>query len=112
MTTKASATRQENALKLTIEQVAALFGVSTMTVYNWRQGTPRRAALKPCTPEGDRFPRFLVADLRRYAKEHDLEFANDPSYIVKSHARLKPGPKPKLAEASKSSEAAKKKPRH
>lgn len=100
---------------LNTNQVAAAFGVSIVTIAQWRKGSAQRAVLKTChDPKKSRFPLFRLTEVQRYAKKHNLEFAKDPLVVLETWSAKKPGPKPKteINVAAKSSKAAKKKPKH
>lgn len=101
---------------LTIAQVAAVFGKSTMAVFNWRRGTSTREALQPID-ETARNPLFRPSVLLKYAKTYGLEIVRDPTEvvakwdsIVASSAGMKKA-KAKRVKA-KSSKAADKKSKH
>jgi hypothetical protein len=120
-TNKAQDTVEKTKLPtLTVAQTAAVFGVSTMTVFNWRKGTATRDPLKVCTdPEKTWFPRFRVTELQRYAKKHKLEFARQPEDVLATWEHKTPGRQPKVVIAvkardnvKKSSKAVKKKTKH
>jgi hypothetical protein len=96
--------------QLTINQVAAAFGVSTMTLYLWRRGTPTKEPL-PCTEvEGKGAVRvgFRLPAIRAWAKRHRL--ALDEAMLSgcsKAQASTrKPGPKQKLTAGPKKLTAA------
>lgn len=57
---------------LTTKQLQAGFGVSDMTIWAWRAGTPTRAKL-PTVKQG-RAVLFKPADITAWAKKHKLKF--------------------------------------
>lgn len=57
---------------LTTKQLQAGFGVSDMTIWAWRAGTPTRAKL-PTVKQG-RAVLFKPADITAWAKKHELKF--------------------------------------
>lgn len=83
---------------MTINQAAMAFGVSTMCLYGWRNGTPTKDPL-PASANG-RTILIDVAQARKWAKAHGVEFAIDPDKVLanKATAPGKPGPKTKATE--------------
>jgi hypothetical protein len=74
---------------LSIKNLVTLFGVTPMTVHNWKKGSPQRPAL----PE-----QLTPAKVKRWATQNGIEMTCDPSTLLGVGAK-KPGPKPKLAAA-------------
>jgi hypothetical protein len=86
-----------NKQQLTIAQLATAFGVSSVSIYLWRQGTPTKTALEaPHTP----------ANLRRWAKKNGVEFAKDPERVL-GKSQDKPVAKPKAKPVLKRSASGK-----
>jgi len=74
---------------LTTKQVMALAGVSHVTVYLWRQGTPTKDPLPTATPMSN--PRnvvFLPRTLRAWAKKHGVELKCDPVALAEGSVKL------------------------
>lgn len=86
--------------KMTTQQAAKAFGVSTMTLYLWRQGTPTKDPL-PFTVHDAKAekPRiaYPIASSRKWARAHNIEFAVDPAKVVLEPSK-KPGPVPRSAK--------------
>ncbi|MNK65503.1 hypothetical protein D3C87_848000 [compost metagenome] len=76
------------AMRLTTKDVEDAFGVTPMTVYNWRKGTPTREPL-PAEVEGRRVF-YRAARLKAWAKRHGIPLLKDPEAVS---AHSKPGPK-------------------
>jgi hypothetical protein len=85
---------------LNTKQVMTTFGVSQMTVHNWRRGSARRAPLPsfmPNWPANSR-PGFRVSDVKRWARQNGIEVLNDPLQVLAESAAappVRPGPKPR-----------------
>ena len=79
---------------LTTKQLQAGFGVSDMTVWAWRAGTPTRDKL-PTVKQG-RAVLFKPAAVAAWAKKHELKFDLAAAQKVKPP---KPGPKAPSAKA-------------
>lgn len=75
------ATPQKDTTKpnpyLTTKEVAAQFGVNELTVYNWRQGSPRRDPLPAHekTTKGDTRKRifFKRSEVKAWAAKHGVK---------------------------------------
>lgn len=69
---------------LTNQNLITLFGVTGMTIYNWRRGTPTKAPLPcPATP----------VEARAWAKRHGVPMTCDPRTLL-GVGGAKRGPKP------------------
>lgn len=77
--------------KLTTADLQKAFGVTGMTVHNWRKGTPQRPAL-PAESDGRRVV-FSAEAVRRWAVKAGVPVA-DESALLAGTAPGKPGPKP------------------
>lgn len=75
--------------KLTTKDLTDVFGVTPMTIFNWRRGTPTREPL-PAENEGRRVF-YRPARLKAWAKRHGIPLLRS---LDESTARGKPGPKP------------------
>lgn len=66
-----------SAREMTVSQVAAGFGVSTMTLYLWRQGTPTKEMIphyiEPVGVAGKRIT-FDREEVKTWAKANSLPF--------------------------------------
>lgn len=91
-------------IQLTSAQAAKVFGVSSMTLWNWRQGTRSMAPLptiksKKATAKPAVF--FGVASLKSWAKKHGVVIAQAPEDVLASAPEAsissRPGPKPRQA---------------
>lgn len=80
--------QQANAL--TNKNMMNLFGVSHVTIFNWRKGTPQREQL-PTVQVGNSI-RYPVVKVKAWAKSHGIEMLMDPQTLVGTGV-LKPGPK-------------------
>lgn len=78
---------------LNTKQVMALFGVSHVTTYSWRQGSATRDAL-PTAPTKGRDVRFKLGDLKAWARKHHVQMVRKPEDVLKTPS-VKPGPKRK-----------------
>jgi hypothetical protein len=76
---------------LTTADLQKAFGVTAMTIHNWRKGTPQRPALK--TKSDGRRVAFAEAAVRRWAEKAGVAVV-DESALLGGLARGKPGPKP------------------
>lgn len=85
------------APKLTTKDMQDAFGVTPMTIFNWRKGTPTREPL-PCEVKG-RSVLYPVARVKAWAKRHGITPLRDLGEIAPS-GREKPGPKAAPASAS------------
>lgn len=83
------------AQTLTTKQLQTGFGVGHMTIFNWRAGSTKREKL-PCTTTDGRVT-FKLADVKAWAKKHDLTFTAPTGEAEVT----KPGPKPKVAAPAK-----------
>lgn len=74
---------------LNTKQAMAAFGVSHVTLFNWRRGTATRDPL-PCVQDPEAWGRATIAfkpvDLKRWAKRYGLEFAIQPDAILANPA--------------------------
>lgn len=92
-----------SANRLTIKQAAEAFGVTVMTIFMWRKGTPTRTPLPVEIDNPDAIkPRVFVpvTSARKWAANHNLVF--DPSGVIQHGMATKPGPKPKMSKARRS----------
>ncbi len=89
---------------LTPANVAHLFGVSLMTVTNWRKGTPTMGELKTtAVKDKPRNIGFTLAVVKAWAKDNGYTLAADPAVILQARATGL------LAPTSKAKPVAKKK---
>lgn len=84
---------------LTINQAARAFGVSTMTLWLWRAGTPTKEATPHNVEQVGKANRitYPVGKLKAWAKKHGLEFKVDPDEVLRQPA-AKSGPVKKSAK--------------
>ena len=87
---------------LTTKQLQAGFGVGHMTIFNWRAGSAKREKL-PCTTTDGRVT-FKLAEVKAWAKKHDLPFTAPTGEAEV----VKPGPKPKATAPAKKAAKAEK----
>ena len=85
--------------RMTLAQARTLFGVTSMTLYLWRQGTASKAALpteKPRAKLGEPATAILFdpAKVEKWAAKHDVPLATTVAKALKGEAP-KPGPKPR-----------------
>lgn len=83
------------AQRLTTPQVCAMFGVTSLTILNWRKGTPTRKPLptaKPSKHEPPNAVRFDQSKVEAWAKRHDIEIIAQPAPEAGGRKR---GPKPR-----------------
>ena len=75
---------------VTINELARAFGVSTMTLYLWRRGTPTKDAMPHHTEQvgGSNRVTFRRGEVRAWARKHGLALDFDR----KEPARPAPGP--------------------
>lgn len=78
--------------KLSINDLARGFKVSTVSLHLWRKGTPTKAPLphEVVTIGGQRRVAFNVAATKAWAKKHGLDFDVD---AAKNGEATKAGPK-------------------
>lgn len=85
--------------RLTVPEVCSMFGVTQLTLLNWRKGTKRRPplpTLKPLKSEPPNAVRFSQSQALQWAKKNGVELAApEPKVAAKSARR---GPKSKPAE--------------
>ena len=83
---------------LNSNQLAAMFGVSVVTIYHWRKGTSKVSALPTATVKytGKAKPpvRFLPNQVAAWAKKNRIVVV-DPTQVPADRAASKPGPKPR-----------------
>jgi hypothetical protein len=105
--------RQMTTAKMTTQQAARAFGVSTMTLYLWRQGTPTKDPLPSTKETKTEKPRigYPISSARKWAKKHGIEFAVDPDKVVLEPSK-KPGPVPRSKPKAGSSKRERAHPRH
>lgn len=72
------------AQTLTGKQLALVFGVTEMTILNWRSAGTFRAAL----PD-----KRTTAAIRRWAKDNEIAMARDPAAVLIDFPRAARGPK-------------------
>lgn len=86
----------ERTVPLTVKELQAVFGVTNMTVYLWRQGTPTKAKLPTAATRG-RSVRFEVQETLDWARKHDIPVEVHPDDLGRTirpdFGRKKPGPK-------------------
>lgn len=87
---------KQAAARLTTKDVVAAFGVTPMTVTNWRAGTPTRTKL-PFTKRG-RAVSYQPDKVRGWAEKNGVPIA-DEAALAGGTPRLKPGPKAAPREA-------------
>jgi hypothetical protein len=87
---------------LSTKQLCAGFGVSAVTISNWRKGTPGKTAL-PVAEHPGYGVRFDPAVIKAWAKEHGLKFSVAAAQAVGAST---PGPKPTVAAKKKDAPAA------
>jgi len=73
---------------LTTKQVMALAGVSHVTVYLWRQGTPTKEALPTVDGSQGRAVVFKPTTFRAWAKKHGVELKCDPVALAEGSVKL------------------------
>lgn len=91
---------------LSIAQVTAGFGITGLTLLNWRKGTATKEKLPhlaKTTPGGRVSIAFEEAKVRAWAKKHGLEFKLAEAGAAAESA--KPGPKAKADKTSKPAKA-------
>ena len=91
-----------SAARLTINQAAAAFGVTTMTIFSWRKGVAGREPLPVEIENPDATkPRVFVPikEAKAWATKHSLEFK--PESIESKGRQTKPGPKAKPEQKHK-----------
>lgn len=81
---------------LTTKDLQAGFSVGHMTIFNWRKGSPTKAALPAHTDAAGRVT-FKPAEVKAWARKHGLEFTAPAEAAPEG----KPGPKAKAAPAKK-----------
>lgn len=75
-------------VNLSVKQLAQVFGVTEMTIYNWREETATKTAL----------PKTRTAALiEKWAKRNGVAIVQLPAAVLRSTPRAKTGPKPKVA---------------
>lgn len=90
-----------NPNRFTNKQLERAFGVSSMTLYLWRQGTATKAAM-PTVKNTGRFVLYDRGPITAWAKKNGVEFVV-PLDQVAANAELKPakaGPKTKPKDAN------------
>ena len=94
---------------LNSNQVAAMFGVSVVTIYHWRQGTSKVSALPTAAVKytGKAKPpvRFLPSQVAAWAKKNRMVVV-DPTQVPAESAVAKPGPKPRPVTSEPAKKAA------
>lgn len=89
---------------LTSRDLGEIFGVSMVTLGNWRKGTQSLSALPekvdPVTKQPFRHPRFDPKSVAGWADQNGVPCHHDPLSVAKNwqatSARRKPGPKPRF----------------
>lgn len=76
-----------SAKKLTTKDLTRAFGVTGMTITNWRKGTPTRKPL-PFRTKG-RAVQYDAAKVARWASQHEMPLVEP----LEPQGRQKPGPK-------------------
>lgn len=96
---------------MSTNQAAKAFGVSTMTLYLWRLGTPTKEPLpfKVSDPLAKK-PRVIyeIAATKQWARRHGIVFAFDPAEVCKEPNK-RPGPVAKSKPKSKANTVTKSK---
>lgn len=98
------ATEKAATTRLDTRQLQALFGVTHMSIYHWRKGTPTRAPLKTLKPAKDepaKAVRFDANATLAWAKKHGVEPITTLDKVLSGKANVakKSGPKPRAASA-------------
>lgn len=70
------------AKSLTTSQAAIVFGVSEMSIFNWRKGIATRDPLPVLENPPDGRPRFSIPAVRRYARQYGLTLAREPEQVL------------------------------
>lgn len=83
------------ATRLTTKDLLAAFGVTPMTIANWRKGTPTRTPL-PSEKQG-RSVNYRRDRIERWADKNGVPLL-DPLALLGSAGRGKPGPKVQTRE--------------
>lgn len=87
--------------KINTHQAAAVFGVTPMTLANWRKGSPQRTKLPTTTPPNGSNPNsvwYKVSDLKAWSKKNGIAMG-DVTHL--EHVTpAKPGPKPRKVAAA------------
>lgn len=86
-----------NKVTLTIPQVASMFGVTPVTIFNWRKGTRTLSPMPTVAPKSDdkrQAVGFALKDLKTWAKKHGLIFKELEASPLTQPAS-KAGPKPR-----------------
>lgn len=84
--------------KLSTKDLERVFGVSSMTLYLWRQGTATKSKLRTAPKKrGDRSVTYYEDDVLAYAQKHGIPIAVHPSKIKQPAARKQPGPRARAA---------------
>ena len=95
---------------LNSNQLAAMFGVSVVTIYHWRKGTSKVTALPTAAVKytGKAKPpvRFLPSQVAAWAKKNRIVVV-DPTQAPAESAVAKPGPKPRPVTSEPAKKAAK-----
>lgn len=81
--------------KLTTRDLLGAFGVTPMTITNWRAGSATRGAL-PAEKVG-RHVVYSPAEVRKWARKFSVPIA-DEQKLLGGAGRLRPGPRPKSPE--------------
>lgn len=87
--------------KINTPQAAAVFGVTTMTLANWRKGSPQRTKLPTTTPPAGSNPNsvwYKVSDLKAWSKKNGIDMGGVDH--LEPVVPAKPGPKPRKVEAA------------
>lgn len=82
---------------LTTKDLVAAFGVTSMTISNWRKGSPTKTALP--TKQRGRFVCFEPERVQRWANSNSVPILA-PKKLAGGAERLKPGPKSHSAQKS------------
>lgn len=75
--------------KLTVKNLVTLFGVTAMTVHNWKKGSPSR----PAMPDD-----LTPAKVKKWATQNGITMTCEPAALLGTDIN-KPGPKPRPAAA-------------
>ena len=79
---------------LTSKNLQTVFGVTAMTIHNWRKGSKKVTAL-PSIPSDSRAVGFSVAAVKKWAATNGINMLVPPEVVV-GEDRGKPGPKTNL----------------
>ena len=93
---------------LTPNHIAYLFGVSLITVHNWRKGTPTRGKLEVAPVKGS--PRSIgmkVSEVKAFAKRNGFTLTCNPQSLLSITQANKPAKAVKALTTQKQGKASK-----